>query len=726
MKKLIMMIVTLCAAVWYAHAADAAIVVGRISHVEGDIYRYMDVDDSWVATQLQSPVGIEDVLATGPESRAEITFPNDLLMRMDGNTEIDILELDDGLGVFVLRSGLARIYNRSGSGKLVIETVQGTATVSPGSVIDMRAEGSSVVVSAVAGQAAFKSIHNGAESLEVISGTTSLEFTDGSIVAGTGPISRNWDKWCAAREGAWARNRLVRSEYLPESMQEYAYEIEPYGSWSRVYYRGYYYWAWKPRHVAVGWSPYTTGYWYDWHGSPVWMDHNPWGWATHHHGHWITLNGSWMWTPYVHVSHVPGVTVVGLNIRFGRTYRPHWHPGRVRWISHNDYIGWFPLAPWENYYGYRRWEAGTVLVQGGSVFSLSVNLSQHRHIDHAVIIPNRYLHKRGPVVVNNYNTVKIRNINKRVIIKDYRPLLTAERERARPHRAAASGPGMNAAERNHWQQQERKEFSPGEIARRKRPGKRDERVIGAQKDVPEERTVQKSVKRGRGNTAVKKHTTAIERNRQYAAAGEAPKKVSRLAPRIPGKKAEKQEKPGQRKILAERIFSEKTALKKTTTEERRVPASRIGNGEKLRQRKVFAAGVTPQQISAAKTTREQKRTRESLLSRIKARNRTDVAQKKPSVPSRSAAGKKEQVQRQEKRQAQTQVARNDRDTKGSGSRAESKYSVPGNSGEKKRTQKNVRNQNNDKERNGARERNGSKQMGGGSWFSTAINGKRLQ
>ena len=74
MKKLIILLIVLLSAVWCGSAADAAIIVGRISHVEGDLFRYMDAEKSWVETHLQSPAGIEDVLATGYNSRAEITI----------------------------------------------------------------------------------------------------------------------------------------------------------------------------------------------------------------------------------------------------------------------------------------------------------------------------------------------------------------------------------------------------------------------------------------------------------------------------------------------------------------------------------------------------------------------------------------------------------------------------------------------------------------------------
>ena len=429
MKKIIIFFLVLFAGLQTAGTAGAVITVGRISHVEGEIFRFMDVDDSWVATFLQSPVGTQDVLLTGDNSRAEIAFPNNQLMRLEENTEIEILTLEDDSGEFTLHSGLARFYNKSPAGEMIVETARGTVKVEPGSSVDVLAEKESITVSAVYGEATFHTFQDGVERVEVISGSTRLEFQNESIVAGVGPLDRKWDRWCAERESVLAQNGLVRSEHLPESMQEYAYVMEPYGHWQKIYYRGYYYWAWKPQSMSVDWSPYTTGYWYDWHGSEVWIDYNPWGWVTHHHGHWLNLQGAWLWTPYVHVSHVPGVSVVGLNITFGKRYRSHWHPGRVRWISYNDYIGWFPLAPRETYYGYRKWGPRTVVVKGGTVLGVNINLSSHRHVDHAVIIPKRQLHHRNPGAIDNYKAVRVKNLNKRTILKNYKPMHTVQRLR---------------------------------------------------------------------------------------------------------------------------------------------------------------------------------------------------------------------------------------------------------------------------------------------------------
>jgi len=440
MKRLGIFLLVLFSTVWLCSSASGTIIVGRITHVEGQIYRYLDVDRSWVETFLDSPAGTQDFLTTGAGSRAEIHFPNNLLVRLDANAEIEILQLREDEGKFTLQNGLARFYNQSTTGSLLIGTERGTAVVEPGSVVDLLVAGKVVAVSAVYGQAIFLSVENGIEKQEVISGSTRLEFRQKSIVAGAGPLDRNWDGWCADRENVWTQNRMVRSEYLPETMQEYAYVIEPYGSWRRIYYRGYYYWAWQPNRVAVGWAPYTTGYWYDWRDEPVWIDYNPWGWVTHHHGHWLHLQGAWLWTPYVHVSHVPGITVVGFNIHFGRKYRPYWHPGRVRWISQTSHIGWLPLAPRETYYGYHRWGPGSEVVPAGVNFSININLADHRYIDSAVIVPRKGFQRQRPVALNHYNTVRVREPNKTIIARNYKPIPTLEKQKFRKNITQARMP----------------------------------------------------------------------------------------------------------------------------------------------------------------------------------------------------------------------------------------------------------------------------------------------
>jgi len=536
MKKHIILLSVLFSILWTCNIAFGAIIVGRIAHVEGEIYRYMDVDKSWVETFVESPAGTQDVLATGGNSRAEIVFPNNVALRLDENAEMEILSLDEDGGSFVLHAGQARFYNRSTAARLTVETARGLARVAPGSIMDMRADGESVVVAAVLGEATFQSFNNDVEKVEVISGSTSLEFREDGIVAGIGPIDRNWDRWCADREGVWAQNRLVRSEYLPETMQEYAYVLKPYGNWRRIYYRGFYYWAWKPRDVAVGWGPYSTGYWHDWQGGSAWVDHNPWGWVTHHHGHWVHMHGAWMWTPYVHVSNTPGVTVVGFNISFGRAYRPYWHPGRVRWISHSSHIGWLPLAPWETYYGYRRWGPRSVMVHGGVNISININLAHHRYVDHAVIIPKHHFRQRGKhVVINNYNTVRIKNINKTVIVKNYKQVATTEEQRHRKY--AKKVTRTDRTENRAVFQPERRRTNAKQVVRVEKHTRKYDSAIQAQKKEQKERIVYNS-----RQTIAKERTGAVEKRTDLTIKRKTQKREIRPVQRTHVRKIENQKK----------------------------------------------------------------------------------------------------------------------------------------------------------------------------------------
>jgi hypothetical protein len=445
MKKQNIFLLALFAVFWIGTAAQAAIIVGRIGHVEGDIYRYMDVGNEWVETFVDSPAGTGDTLATGVGSRTELIFPNNQEVRLAENTEIEIIDLAEENGEFYLVSGLARFYNNSTTASLKIKTNRGVASIPAGSTADLHAKEASLQIWAVRGGATFlrKESNNSKETLEVIDQSTNLTISRNSVIASSGSINRSWHNWCAERENVWQKRQLVRSQYMPEPLQAYSYSLKPYGRWRGVNYRGYYYWAWQPHHVAVDWAPYTSGYWHEWHDDRVWIDHNPWGWVTHHHGHWMHVQGSWLWTPYVHVASTPGVTITSFSIVFGPRYRPQWHPGRVRWIAHNDHVGWLPLAPWETYYGRRRWGPRSIVMHNrpGLNISINLNLADHHHLDHAVVVPSRHFKRRGATVVNNYRKLKIKKINRKVIVKNYKPLpILADRQHKKRGRVAKTHP----------------------------------------------------------------------------------------------------------------------------------------------------------------------------------------------------------------------------------------------------------------------------------------------
>jgi hypothetical protein len=96
--------------------------------------------------------------------------------------------------------------------------------------------------------------------------------------------------------------------------------LSPYGRWEVV---GSYGRCWIPSGVAVGWVPYSYGYWQWTDAGWFWVSEEPWGWATYHYGCWdFDARIGWFWVP-----------------------RTHWAPAWVVWREGGGYVGWAPLHP---------------------------------------------------------------------------------------------------------------------------------------------------------------------------------------------------------------------------------------------------------------------------------------------------------------------------------------------------------------------------------------------
>src|SRR5689334_10571773 len=59
--------------------------------------------------------------------------------------------------------------------------------------------------------------------------------------------------------------------------------LASYGAWVDVPRYGR---CWHPSHVAVGWEPYTVGYWEWTDAGWYWQSDEPWAWACYHYGSW--------------------------------------------------------------------------------------------------------------------------------------------------------------------------------------------------------------------------------------------------------------------------------------------------------------------------------------------------------------------------------------------------------------------------------------------------------
>src|SRR5436190_23602608 len=99
------------------------------------------------------------------------------------------------------------------------------------------------------------------------------------------------------------------------------------GRWSRHPIWGD---VWRPRPGLVGpyFQPYTNGYWeftdeYGWY----WVSNDPFDDVVYHYGRWVyDPQWQWLW--------VPGYT---------------WAPAWVVWREGDDYTGWMPMPPDEEF-----------------------------------------------------------------------------------------------------------------------------------------------------------------------------------------------------------------------------------------------------------------------------------------------------------------------------------------------------------------------------------------
>lgn len=378
---------------------EGPILIGHISHVEGKLFRYDPDGKDWVATFKDAPWGKHDTVYTDEHGRAEFLMPNNTWVRINGDTQIQLLELEDNLTEVDLASGVARFYNKGSGAVVKAITFYGYVMAPEETSFDVYVDDHSVEIIALKGTVSFFHRTTGTK-YEVIAGSSSIRADRRQVRAGEGLGDHAWNSWNQERDHLWAKRRALQGEsvtYLPPRLYDEAYVLEDHGRWQRVYYDGAYRIFWRPVYVGAGWSPFTVGRWMMWCGHHTWIPYEPFGYITHHYGNWVVVGGFWYWAPpvtWITFQRYPSL----LNVGFA------WYPGRVAWIHHHDYVGWIPLAPFEPYYCYRRWGPHTVVVNNVNITNITINREQYRYVNHAVVINrNNFYH------VSNYQNVRIWN-----------------------------------------------------------------------------------------------------------------------------------------------------------------------------------------------------------------------------------------------------------------------------------------------------------------------------
>lgn len=392
-----------------APSGQNPVLVGRISHVEGQLLRYVPAEKDWVATVKDAPFGFDDALYADEESRAEFIMPNNTWLRIGANTQVQLIALKGDATEIDVASGIARFFNKSRHVMLKATTPFGYVVAPAGTAFDLYVGDESVEVIALEGSVEF--VHDGDETrYGVNEGASSIIADSRNVTSGDGTVDAAWEEWNVQRDDVWAKRIEIKGDsvrYLPSTLRSEAYTLEEHGRWERVYYQGRYRHFWRPVTVSAGWEPFTVGRWTEWYGDNTWIPAEPFGYVTHHYGNWVYVNDFWYWAP--------PVVSVGVHIGPGAGIGLAWYPGRVAWISSGVDIGWVPLAPYEPYYTYNYWGPSAVVVGNVGLADVAINVGGLAYLNYAVVVGHSNFYG-----VSNYSSVRITNINRTTIINNYR------------------------------------------------------------------------------------------------------------------------------------------------------------------------------------------------------------------------------------------------------------------------------------------------------------------
>ncbi|HET6980382.1 MAG TPA: DUF6600 domain-containing protein [Pyrinomonadaceae bacterium] len=345
---------------WMKHeqtaSAEALPNAARIQRVEGEVALNNSETgsaptDQWIAATENQPFSVGDRIYTRDNSRASLAFTGRNFARLNPNTSLDVLTLNDDRTQLALRDGSAVFdvgYLNSGD-LFEVATPYGAVDLQQPGLYNVGIDNGQVLVSVLSGLAQVVGLGgngqiNKGEMLTLLGSTAAdvvLSQLDGRDAgyAVDDYYSHQYPRYYDGRYrdyNTYLNDPNYFDPYRRTVSYQYAnsyipglYDLDYYGDWQNVDGYGN---CWSPRE-DVGWSPYQTGYWYnDYPYGPTWVSSEPWGYAPYHYGRWAFVGDRWYW--------VPGA------VNTEQVYSP----ALVAFVpfSGND-IGWVPLGPGDVY-----------------------------------------------------------------------------------------------------------------------------------------------------------------------------------------------------------------------------------------------------------------------------------------------------------------------------------------------------------------------------------------
>jgi len=337
--------------------------VARLSVLSGDASVRRGDSGDWVAAILNAPLMAADSVSVAAGGAVEIQLDRANFVRMAGDSEIRLSNLDPGHYQIQLAKGLVtwRVLGVP-AGQPEISTP--LVAVHPGRDATVRVEvapDGSTRITVRRGEAeAFTpkgSEHIRQGSMMTVRGAPD----DPEFQVITAPAPDQWDSWSDQRDAFLQHSQSPRYVSPDVTGTE---DMDAYGRWG---YDPAYGNVWTPQ-VPPTWAPYQNGEWVweDYYGW-TWVDYDPWGWAPFHYGSWYFRTGfGWSWFP---------------GARGGHFW---WHPALVGFVGFGPAfgfgfgfgnIGWVPLAPFERF---SPWYGRGGFAGGG--FGVNVNIVHNASI----------------------------------------------------------------------------------------------------------------------------------------------------------------------------------------------------------------------------------------------------------------------------------------------------------------------------------------------------------
>jgi len=347
---------------WMRHeqtvSAEALPYAARIQRVDGEVAysddrANADANPVWTAATANQPFSEGDRIYTRDNSRASLAFNGRNFARLDPNTSLDVVSLEDRRTQLALRDGSAMFdvgYLESGE-LFEVATPNGAINFDQPGLYNVGFDrNGGVLVSVLSGLARVVGLGGSSEinkgEMLTLLGQAASEVALSRLNnrdAGYQVDDYYRYQYPNSYDGRYSNYDAYLNEpnYYDPYQRNVSYkyassnipglnDLDYYGDWQNVGNYGY---AWRPR-VDAGWVPYQQGQWTNnYPYGPTWVSSEPWGYAPYHYGRWANVGNQWYWVPD------------GVNTT------PSYAPALVAFVplDNANQVGWVPLGPGDTY-----------------------------------------------------------------------------------------------------------------------------------------------------------------------------------------------------------------------------------------------------------------------------------------------------------------------------------------------------------------------------------------